>query len=73
MTIEEAIKELRAPSILAPSGTQFDEDMLQLAEWLEELKELRAKYRNVSEAYMLCNNRCYELTMELNRMKASKE
>lgn len=43
MTIEQAIKEFRTPTMLTPSGTQFDEDMLQIAAWLEELQTLRRK------------------------------
>lgn len=49
MTIEQAIMEFRTPTVITSSGTQFDEDCLQLAEWLEELKTLRVELEKNSK------------------------
>lgn len=59
-TIDDAIKMLREPI----PYTEPDEDLVQIADWLEELKDLREQYKNVSEAYMKCNLELFRLMKE---------
>lgn len=43
MTIEQAIKEFRTPTLMiTPSGTQFAKDCLQVADWLEDYQKCKA-------------------------------
>ena len=67
MTIDEAI--IHAREVANRGCTECNRDHEQLAEWLEELKDLRDKYKNVSEAYMKCNLELFRLMTERNNEK----
>ena len=61
-TIEDAIRILREPI----PYMQPDEDLLKIAEWLEELKTLRVKLEKNSKALEIykraLHSACYEIS-----------
>lgn len=66
MTIEQAIKEFRTPTVITPSGTQFDKDCLQVADWLEDYQKCKADLEIYKKALkMACKTLSWEGTDEV--------